>query len=97
MRRNVTVVIAGQRYNLRSDAQDKDDKRVHDLAAYVDARMREVQKASRSPDTQALAVLAALQVAEELFSERRAHAELKKKVKERSESLLQLLAREARV
>ncbi len=94
MKRTVTVVIAGQRYNLRSDA---DDKTVQELAAYVDARVREVQKATRSPDTQALAVLAALQVAEELFTERRANAELKKKIREKSQTLLALLEREARV
>jgi cell division protein ZapA len=88
------VQIAGQRYVLRSDGADDD---VRELAAFVDARIREVQRQTRAPDTQALAVLAALQIAEELFAQRKAHAELRKKVRDRSQALLHFLEREARV
>ncbi len=44
------------------------------MAGYVDSRMKELQKLSRTADTQSLAVLAALQITEELFKERRALA-----------------------
>jgi cell division protein ZapA len=69
MKRSVSVQIAGQRYQLRSDAPDET---VREIASYVDGRIREVQRQTRAVDTQALAVLTALQVAEELFRERAA-------------------------
>jgi cell division protein ZapA (FtsZ GTPase activity inhibitor) len=94
MKRNVAVQIAGQRYVLKAD---DDDEQVAELAKYVDARIREIQKATRAADTQALAVLAALQIAQELFAERRAGKDLRKRVRAKSEALLEYLEREARV
>ena len=94
MKRSVSVQIAGLRYSLKTD---DDDRMVKALASYVDGKIREVQKHSRSPDTQAVAVLTALQIAEELFNERRETSELRKKIREKSQSLLDYLEREARV
>ncbi|HET6284223.1 MAG TPA: cell division protein ZapA [Polyangia bacterium] len=94
MKRSVTVQIAGLRYSLKTDDEDR---MVKALASYVDGKIREVQKHSRTPDTQAVAVLTALQIAEELFNERRETSELRKKIREKSQSLLDYLEREARV
>jgi cell division protein ZapA len=94
MKRQVTVHIAGQRYVLRSDA---DEDSVKQLASYVDGRIKDIQRQTRTADTQALATLAALQIAEELFGEREAQAALKKKIRDKSQALLHLLEREARV
>jgi cell division protein ZapA len=94
VKRSVSVQIAGLRYSLKTD---EDDRWVKTLAAYVDARIREAQKHTRTPDTQAIAVLTALQIAEQLFTERREWAELRKKVREKSQSLLDYLEREARL
>ena len=97
MKRSVSVQIAGAKYALKTD---EDDRWVKTLAAFVDGKMREAQKSARSPDTQAVAVLTALQIAEELFTERRRAGELERKVRkvqEKSQSLLDWLAREARV
>ena len=93
MKQSVTVQIAGLRYALKTD---EDERWVKQVAAYVDERMRELQKRGR-PDTQAAAVLAALQIAEELFREKRNGRELRRKIREKSESLLDVLTREARV
>ena len=68
MKRSVTVQIAGLRYSLRTD---EDDRTVKALAAYVDGKIREIQRQAKVPDTQSVAVLTALQIAEELFAERR--------------------------
>jgi len=94
VKRSVSVQIAGLRYSLKTD---EDDRWVKTLAAYVDAKIREAQKHARTPDTQAIAVLTALQIAEELFNERREWAELRKKVREKSQLLLDYLEREARL
>jgi cell division protein ZapA len=94
VKRSVTVQIAGARYSLKTD---EDDRWVKMLATYVDGKFREAQKSARSPDTQAVAVLTALQIAEELFQERRGLSELRKRIREKSQSLLDYLEREARV
>jgi cell division protein ZapA len=94
VKRSVSVQIAGVRYSLKTD---EDERWVKQVAALVDAKMREVQKHTRTVDTQSVAVLAALQVAEELFAERRDTRELRKSIREKSQSLLDYLEREARV
>ena len=94
MKRSVSVQIAGVRYALKTD---EDERWVRSLAAYVDGKMREVQKSTRTVDTQSAAVLTALQVAEVLFAERREVRELRKSIREKSQSLLDYLEREARV
>ena len=90
----MTVQVAGHKYTLRTD---DDDRLVKSLAAHVDAKFREIQRASRSPDTQAVAILTALQVAEELFQARQEAADLKKRVREKTRTLLDYLAKAGRV
>jgi cell division protein ZapA len=94
VKRSVTVQVAGQRYTLKTD---DDDRLVKSLATYVDTKFRDVQRASRSPDTQAVAILTALQVAEELFQSRQAAADLKKGVREKARTLLDYLTKVGRV
>jgi cell division protein ZapA len=94
VKRSVTVQIAGKGYALKTD---EDDRFVKAVAAYVDTKMREAQKSTRTVDTQTVAVLAALQIADELLSERRETKELRRSIREKSESLLDYLEREARV
>jgi cell division protein ZapA len=94
MKRSVSVQIAGVKYSLKTD---EDERWVKSIAAFVDGKIREAQKHGRTVDTQSVAVLTALQIAEELFTERRATRELRKSIRERSQSLLDYLEREARV
>jgi cell division protein ZapA len=94
MKTPINVLIGGQRFALRGD---QDERLMREMAAYVDGRMKELQKQTRTADTQSLAVLAALQITEELFKERRAREELRRRVKERSNALLHLVESRARV
>lgn len=94
VKRSVSVQVAGQRYTLKTD---DDDRLIKLVAAYVDAKFRDVQRASRSPDTQAVAILTALQVAEELFQTRQEAADIKKSVREKTRTLLDYLAKVGRV
>jgi len=52
---------------------------------------------TRSPDSQSLAILTALQVAEELFQERQESEALKERVRDKTRSLLDYLAKVGRV
>jgi cell division protein ZapA len=94
MKRSVTVQIAGQKYTLRSDAEEA---AVRALASFVDARFKQVQRQTRTADTQMLAILTALQIAEQLFDERKATAELKARIRDKGRFLLQVLEREGGV
>jgi len=62
--RIVTVEIHGQRYPIKSAL---DAAYVADLAAYVDEKMRMAVKECASGDTLKVAVLAALNIADEYF------------------------------
>lgn len=73
----ITVEIGGQRYPIRSTL---DERYVAELAAYVDQKMRAASDAAPSSDMLGLAVLVALNIADEFFRARdqqsSAHGEL---------------------
>ena len=94
VKRSVTVQIAGQKYSLKTD---DDDRLVRAIATYVDGKFREIQRVTRNPDTQAVAILTALQAAEDLFREREETAALKGRVRDKTRSLLDYLTKVGRV
>jgi cell division protein ZapA len=65
--RVVHVQVHGQRYPIRTTL---DPSYVQDLAAFVDRRMALASEASPSTDMLGLAVLTALNIADELFRSR---------------------------
>ena len=65
--RIVTVEVHGQRYPIRTTL---DTAYVQDLAQYVDRKMHLALEASPSSDMLGLAVLTALNIADELFRTR---------------------------
>ncbi|MCA1583404.1 MAG: cell division protein ZapA [Acidobacteria bacterium] len=65
--RIIHVEVDGQRYPVRTSL---DPKYVQDLAAYVDRKMRLASESSPSSDTVGMAVLTALNIADELFRAR---------------------------
>jgi len=81
-----TVEIFGQRLGLRADG---DEARLEELARFVDGRMREVADRSSSVDTVKIAVLTALNIADELFQERESDQDARhKKLEEQAERLV---------
>jgi len=86
----VDVEINGQRYPIRSSL---DQDYVARLASYVDEKMRVASDAAPSTDSVRLAVLAALNIADELFRYRdMIHAE-SGELAERATQLERLLDR----
>jgi cell division protein ZapA len=65
--RVVHIEVHGQRYPIRTTL---DARYVQDLAAYVDRKMRVAADASPSSDTVGLAILTALNIADEFFRAR---------------------------
>jgi len=57
------VEIFGQTYNVRAEG---DSSYVHDLARFVDSRMKEVAEQTATVDTTKIAILAALNITDDL-------------------------------
>ena len=60
------IEIFGQRYKIRVKGEE-DEKYIGHLTSYVDQKMHEVAVKSKSADQGKIAVLAALNIADELF------------------------------
>ena len=84
MKRTVTVEVAGQKLQIRTDA---DEDYLSSLAGYVNEKLGEVTGTSRPHrpiSTQVRAVLVALRIADDLFT-------LRRQVREKSKRMLELL------
>ena len=88
--RVIPVEIAGQRYPIRSSL---DPEYVARLAQYVDEKMRAASESTPTGDSLRLAVLAALNVADELFRCRDANQARNGELAERAGELERLLDR----
>jgi len=86
----VPVDIGGQAYPIRTDL---DPAYVARLAAYVDDRVRALAEATPSGDPMRLAVLAALNITDELFRCRDASRARSGAIAERAQELEELLDR----
>ena len=87
-KRVVDLELFGQRFTVNTDT---DAERVRDIVDFVNRRLETIRDASRRVQTDQIALLAALNIAEELFSERDRRRSLKRSVRDRSMRLLDAL------
>ncbi|HEX4951076.1 MAG TPA: cell division protein ZapA [Blastocatellia bacterium] len=85
----VKVEIYNQTYNIRS--RDGDTEHIKQLAAFVDSRMNEIAAGTLTVDSLKLAILAALQIADELHRMKERRDKLDQEVGERSSHCVELL------
>ncbi len=85
---DVTVNIFGSRYTLRTDGEPQ---RLIELAEEVDARMREAAAAGGAVGSDRIAVLVALNMADDLARERRARNEDQEDLSVRTGRILEIL------
>ena len=88
--KSVSVEILGQRYPIRSSLEPEYVAR---LASYVDEKMRAASDSAPSGDSLRIAVLAALNIADELFRCRDATSARDGQLAERAGELERLLDR----
>jgi cell division protein ZapA len=86
--RVVSVEINGQRYPIRSDL---DPQYIAELAAYVDEKMRLANRECPAGDTLKIAVLAALNIADEVFRARGDAASRRTDLARRTQELERML------
>ncbi len=82
------VEIFDQTYHIRGDV---DEAYMEELARYVDEKLRAVAGSARSMDAHRLAVLAALNLADELYTERRRNHDLEKQLRPRAQRALLMI------
>jgi len=83
------IEIYDQSYNVNSAGQN--EEQLKELAAYVDGKMREVAQATRMVDSVKVAVLAALNIADELFTLRERQQEIDGPLRKRVEKCVALV------
>lgn len=85
MKQTVHVEIAGQKLSIKSD---EGPDYVQALADYVDAHLRELQGGKRSTyNLQRMALLVAIQIADELFREKDLRERFQQRVQTKLEAL----------
>lgn len=92
-KRSVEVYIYGQKYVIRSESSEE---YVREVASLVDRKMREVAQRGSSVSTLNVAVLAALNIADELLKSSRDNEELLKRIKDQTERLDTILGSDAK-
>ncbi len=87
----MTVTIFGKEYTLKGGA---DSDYVQEVAAFVDKRMSEVARNAAVVSTDRVAILAAVNIADELFREQQKRMEATATLEDRSLHLTRLLIKE---
>jgi cell division protein ZapA len=77
---SVKVTIFGTEYPVKGDA---DSGYIEEVAAYVDEKMREVAQGLSVKSTTKVAILAALNITDELFAARRDSGEFEEEIRNR--------------
>jgi cell division protein ZapA len=81
---SVEVTILGQKYTLKGDAQEDYIKK---LAAFVDGKLKEVYAASPTMTPLKAAILASLNIADELHKLQEAEESIARNIEERANVL----------
>ena len=83
-KRNVEVEIFGQRYSLKSEVAEEQVKKV---AAYVDRKMKEAAAGTKSVDSLHIAILTALNIAQEYLQEKGSREYLVRRIEDKTDRL----------
>jgi len=85
MKRKVEVSLLGQKFTISSD---KEASYIHGLASFVGRRFEELERSTRTRSTHELALLVALNIADELFQAEAQSLAVQKDVRARTERAL---------
>jgi cell division protein ZapA len=86
--KTVKIEIYDQSYNVSAE---QNEEYLKELAAYVDGKMRTVAEATRTVDSLKVAVLAALNIADEMFTLRGRQQELEGPLRKRVEKCVAMV------
>jgi cell division protein ZapA len=84
--RLVEIKVFGQTYTVKTDAEEE---YIQEVAKYVNEKMEEVLKKTKSVSTVNVAILTALNIADDLLREREKRTALLREVETRSKDLVE--------
>jgi cell division protein ZapA len=84
---SVQVEIFGQLYTIKGK---EDPAYIRELAAFIDAKMREIQRGTGTVDPHRVAILTALTITDELYRVREQYGSLEKAADKATKRLLDL-------
>ena len=85
----VKVTIYGQEYTIKAPA---DATYIKNIAEYVDEKLREVQEELSTPQVPAkIAILAAMNISDDLFAQKRNHEKSNNEVERKVSSLIEVV------
>jgi len=85
VKRKVEVSLVGQSFTVRSA---KEEAHLQRIAAFVNRKFEDPRRQTRSASTHELALLVALNIADELFEQKASSAEEREEVRRRTERAL---------
>jgi cell division protein ZapA len=86
--KSVEVNIFGHDYTVKTDG---DTEHIQKIASYVDEKMGEIVRNTKTVSTLNVAILAALNIADEFFKEIQKRGELIEEVEHRSEEIVKAI------
>ena len=87
------VEIFGTEYSVRADV-GAEAQYVQDIAAYVDSKMKEIAEKQQLVSSTKIAILAAINLADEIFQEKQRHDKASASVSQKVFELSEVLGRE---
>lgn len=91
MARLVEVTIANSQYTIKTDA---DEAYIQTIAKYLNSKIEEIQKKTKSVSTLNVIILSALNIADDLFRERNKERKYLKEIEGRSKKLIDIIERQ---
>lgn len=86
MKRKVEVSLLGQRFAVKSD---RDEAYLHQVANFVNRKFDELRRQSRTASSHQLALLVAMNLADEMFRNEERHASVRDRLRQQSERVLE--------
>jgi len=88
----VEVTICNAHYTIKTDA---DEAYIQSIARYVNSKVEEIQNKTKSVSTINVIILAALNIADDLFREKDKNRKYMKKVEDQSKNLIDMIERQS--
>lgn len=88
MEKSIEVNIFGHDYTVKTDA---DTEYIQEIASYVDEKMGEIVRNTKTVSTLNVAILAALNIADDFFKEVKKREKLMAEVEHRSEEIVKTI------
>lgn len=91
MTKTIEVEVYGQRFSLQGEA---DEKYFHELAQFVDEQMRMLSQKMTTGTPTKLAILAAINIADQLFRQKRQRRSSEEDVERKAQEILESIERQ---